>query len=148
MGCHALLRGSSQPRGRTQVFLIAGGFFTVWATRVQQSKNKHPRKLRIPLGKFSKAQVSACNSGSLLKRAVQVRLAITASRGLKGRRALSWCEGQVEAFMWLVSQVSLKIIGSWNHLAVLQCHVENMLLSRRETNNKVFKKKYFSLYLL
>ena len=26
-------RGSSQPRGRTQVFHIAGGFFTIWATR-------------------------------------------------------------------------------------------------------------------
>ena len=26
-------RGSSQPRGRTQVFLIVGGFFTSWATR-------------------------------------------------------------------------------------------------------------------
>ena len=66
---------------------------------MQQSKNKHPRRLRIPLGKFSKAQVSACNSGSLLKRAGQVRVTITASRGLKGRKALSWCKGQVEAFM-------------------------------------------------
>ena len=26
-------RGSSQPRDRTQVFLTAGGFFTIWATR-------------------------------------------------------------------------------------------------------------------
>ena len=26
-------RGSSQPRGRTQVSCIAGGFFTIWATR-------------------------------------------------------------------------------------------------------------------
>ena len=26
-------RGSSQPRDRTQVSLIAGGFFTSWATR-------------------------------------------------------------------------------------------------------------------
>ena len=26
-------RGTSQPRGQTQVFLIAGGFFTIWATR-------------------------------------------------------------------------------------------------------------------
>ena len=29
-------RGSSQPRDRTQVSLIAGGFFTVWATREAQ----------------------------------------------------------------------------------------------------------------
>ena len=28
--------GSSQPRDRTQVSLIAGGFFTVWATREAQ----------------------------------------------------------------------------------------------------------------
>ena len=27
-------RGSSQPRDQTQVSLIAGGFFTIWATRV------------------------------------------------------------------------------------------------------------------
>ena len=26
-------RGSSQPRDRTQVFYIAGGFFTIWATK-------------------------------------------------------------------------------------------------------------------
>ena len=31
--CHVLLRGSSQPRDPTQVSYIAGGFFTIWATR-------------------------------------------------------------------------------------------------------------------
>ena len=30
-------RGSSQPRDRTQVSRIAGGFFTVWATREHQA---------------------------------------------------------------------------------------------------------------
>ena len=35
-GSHALLQGSSQPRDRTQVFCIAGGFFTIWATREDQ----------------------------------------------------------------------------------------------------------------
>ena len=29
-------KGSSQPRDRTQVFCIAGGFFTIWATREAQ----------------------------------------------------------------------------------------------------------------
>ena len=29
-------RGSSQPRDQTQVFRIAGGFFTSWATREAQ----------------------------------------------------------------------------------------------------------------
>ena len=29
-------RGSSQPRSQTQVFHIAGGFFTIWATREAQ----------------------------------------------------------------------------------------------------------------
>ena len=33
VGCHALPRGSSQPRDWTQVSLIPGRFFTVWATR-------------------------------------------------------------------------------------------------------------------
>ena len=32
--------GSSQPRGRTQVSLIAGGFFTSWATREAPYKGK------------------------------------------------------------------------------------------------------------
>ena len=33
-------RGSSQPRDQTQVSCIAGGFFTVWATRKAQVKVK------------------------------------------------------------------------------------------------------------
>ena len=40
--------GSSQPRDRTQVSHIAGGFFTSWATREAQ-KNK------LSIGKFDKA---------------------------------------------------------------------------------------------
>ena len=35
-------RGSSQPRDQTQVFCIAGRFFTLWATRAIQSY--HPSK--------------------------------------------------------------------------------------------------------
>ena len=31
--CHALLRGSSQPRDQTQTSCIADKFFTIWATR-------------------------------------------------------------------------------------------------------------------
>ena len=30
-------RGSSHPRDQTQLFCIAGGFFTIWATRVHSS---------------------------------------------------------------------------------------------------------------
>ena len=39
VGCHAMLssRGSSQPRDQTQVSRIAGGFFTIWATREAQN---------------------------------------------------------------------------------------------------------------
>ena len=33
VGCHALLQGSSQPRGQTQVSCITGRFFTDGATR-------------------------------------------------------------------------------------------------------------------
>ena len=33
-------RGSSQPRDQTQVSLIAGGFFTSWATREAPSANR------------------------------------------------------------------------------------------------------------
>ena len=36
VGRLSLLRGSSQPRDQTQVFHIAGGFFTSWATREAQ----------------------------------------------------------------------------------------------------------------
>ena len=32
-------RGSSQPRDQTQVSLIAGGFFTSWATREAQKES-------------------------------------------------------------------------------------------------------------
>ena len=34
-------RGSSRPRGRTQFSLIAGGLFTVWATRVEKAIATH-----------------------------------------------------------------------------------------------------------
>ena len=34
----SLLQGSSQPRDRTQVFHIAGRFFTSWATREAQAE--------------------------------------------------------------------------------------------------------------
>ena len=36
VGCHALLQGIFQPRNQTQVSHIAGGLFTVWATREAQ----------------------------------------------------------------------------------------------------------------
>ena len=36
VGCHALLRGSSESSDWTQISHIAGGFFTVWATREAQ----------------------------------------------------------------------------------------------------------------
>ena len=35
-----LSRGSSQPRGQTQVSHIAGGFFTSWATREAHSQTE------------------------------------------------------------------------------------------------------------
>ena len=47
VGCHALLQGifptqgSSQPRDRSQVSCIAGGFFTIWATREAPNKWYH-----------------------------------------------------------------------------------------------------------
>ena len=36
VGCHALLQVIFPPRDQTQVSHIAGGFFTVWATREAQ----------------------------------------------------------------------------------------------------------------
>ena len=36
-------RGSSQPRDRSQVFHIAGGFFTIWATREEGGSLKQGR---------------------------------------------------------------------------------------------------------
>ena len=43
-------KGSSQPRDQTQVSLIAGGFFTVWATK--KSKNTGVGGLSLPEGIF------------------------------------------------------------------------------------------------
>ena len=58
VGCHAPpSRGSSQPRDRTQVSCITGGFFTVWATRNSRTP------LTSPLNK-SKAMT---NLDSVLK---------------------------------------------------------------------------------
>ena len=37
-------KGSSQPRGQTQVSYIAGGFFTIWATREAPSRGSVSRK--------------------------------------------------------------------------------------------------------
>ena len=37
-------KGSSQPRVQTQVSSIAGGFFTSWATRVENKSNKRCAK--------------------------------------------------------------------------------------------------------
>ena len=37
VGCHARSRGSSQPRDRTHVSQVAGGFFTVWVTKEAHS---------------------------------------------------------------------------------------------------------------
>ena len=36
VGCHDLLQGIFQPRDQAQVLLIAGRFFTIWATREAQ----------------------------------------------------------------------------------------------------------------
>ena len=44
--CHALLQGSSQPREWTWVSCIAGGFFTIWATREALLPSKsHPPEI-------------------------------------------------------------------------------------------------------
>ena len=45
-------RGSSQPRDRTQVSCIAGGFFTIWATREAYGKlSKHLVRQLLAVGK-------------------------------------------------------------------------------------------------
>ena len=44
-------RGSSRPRDRTQVYHIAGRFFTIWATREAQSLQKKKKKKKIAKGK-------------------------------------------------------------------------------------------------
>ena len=46
VGCHALLQGSSQPRVQTQVSSIAGGFFTIWATKEAQDRVGGPSLLQ------------------------------------------------------------------------------------------------------
>ena len=46
----SFFRGSSQPRDQTQVSRIAGGFFTIWATR--KSKNTRVGSLALLQGIF------------------------------------------------------------------------------------------------
>ena len=43
-------RGSSQPRDWTQVSRIAGGFFTIWATREARINSMILQKVSISLG--------------------------------------------------------------------------------------------------
>ena len=45
-------RGSSQPRDQTQVSSIAGGFFTIWATREAQILNYSPFKIQLKFYHF------------------------------------------------------------------------------------------------
>ena len=42
-------RGSSQPRGRTQVSCIAGGYFTIWTTREAHRAHRPHRPLPLSL---------------------------------------------------------------------------------------------------
>ena len=44
-------RGSSQPRDRTQVSRIAGGFFTIWATREASHKSEWSPSKTLQLGR-------------------------------------------------------------------------------------------------
>ena len=54
VGCHALLRGSSQPGNRAYVSHVTGGFFTIWATREAQK-----RPLLLLLSRFSRVRLCA-----------------------------------------------------------------------------------------
>ena len=54
-GCHALFQGSSQHRDQTQVSCMAGGFFTIWATR------KSPRILEWVVYLFSRGSYQPRN---------------------------------------------------------------------------------------
>ena len=54
-------RGSSRPRDRTQVSLIAGRRFTVWATREARVNKKAVFKFTVPGG--SEVKASAWNAG-------------------------------------------------------------------------------------
>ena len=44
-------RGSSHPRDWIQVSCIAGGFFTMWATKEAHTKYKHKSKNLMPMGR-------------------------------------------------------------------------------------------------
>ena len=57
VGSPSLLRGSSQPKDRTQVSCIAGGFFTIWATREAQYGNS-PYFLTPEFFKYIHTQLS------------------------------------------------------------------------------------------
>ena len=49
VGCHALLRGSSQPRDRTKGSHMAGRFFTIWATEILKVSLKRIKLFQVTL---------------------------------------------------------------------------------------------------
>ena len=55
VGCHALLRGSSQLRDQTQISCIAGGFFTSWPTREANFSGSQLHSMRPALQVSSKS---------------------------------------------------------------------------------------------
>ena len=59
VGCHALLRGSSQPGNRAYVSRVTRGFFTIWATREAPK-----RPLLLLLSRFSRVQLCDPIDGS------------------------------------------------------------------------------------
>ena len=76
VSCHALLQGSSQSRNQTQICLIAGRFFAIWATR--EAKNTGLGRLSLLQGIFPTQEL---NQGLLYCRRILYQLSYQGSLG-------------------------------------------------------------------
>ena len=68
VGSPSLLRGSSQPKDRTQISCVAGGFFTLWATQIRSDQSLScVRLFATPWIAARQAALSITNSRSSLR---------------------------------------------------------------------------------
>ena len=87
-------RGSFQPRDRTQVSRITGGFFTIWAPG--EPKN------------------TGVGSWSLLQRSSQPRN-WTGVSGIAGRFYTSWATKEAHLYTGVCLHILIKFSWRWNH---------------------------------
>ena len=123
MGSLSLLWGSSQPRDRTQVSHIAGGFFTTWSTR--ETKNTGVGSLSFLQQIFPTQE---WNQGMLHYRWILFQL------NYEGSQFNSYIYNCVVNWSWYILILSLAFISS-----IQSTHFRN-------PNIKVFSDKYIFVW--